>query len=134
MKKFLLLFILISTATLTSCRVTKTFTLLNAKSASDQKETDFLQAKADRITFLKLSEEQKEKAITIWKTEKQELGNAHKKKNSEIASIIYKSEMDFRNILTEEQLSTYREKYKNLYQSGYMNDKQIEELVRIYKL
>ena len=120
--------------TMTSCRITKTFTLLNAKSASDQKESDFLQSKADKISFLNLSEDQKEKAIIIWKTEKDALGNAHKKKNKEIAPIIYKSEMDFRNILTEEQLATYREKYKSLYQSGYMNDRQLEELKRIYKL
>lgn len=134
MRKFFLFAILITTATLTSCRVTKTFTLLNAKSASDQKEADFLQAKADKITFLNLSDEQKEKVVEIWKTEKQELGDAHDKKNKEIAPIIYKSEMNFRKTLTDSQLSIYREKYKSLYQPGYLNDKQIEELVRIYKL
>ena len=49
MKKFLLIAVLI--ATFTSCSVTKTITMLNAKSQSEQNEKDFLQNKADKITF-----------------------------------------------------------------------------------
>lgn len=134
MKKYLLFSLLIALTTLSSCKITKTFTMINAKSNSDMQEADFLQSKADKITFIDLSDEQKQQLITIWKTEKQELGKAREKKNKEIAPIIYKSEMAFRKILTEKQLETYREKNKNLYTPGYLNDKQIEELKRIYKL
>lgn len=132
MKKFLLIAVLI--ATFTSCSVTKTITMLNAKSQSEQNEKDFLQNKADKITFLNLSENQKEEIVKIWKVEKVSLGNAREKKNSEIAPILLKSENDFRAVLTEGQLKNYRESHKNLYTSGYLNDKQLDELKRIYKL
>lgn len=134
MKKFILIAVLIVSTTFTSCRVTKTFTMLNAKSQSEQNENDFIQNKADKITFLNLSEDQKQDVVKIWKAEKISLGNAREKKNSEIATILLKSENDFRAVLTEGQLKNYRESYKNLYTSGYLNDKQLEELKRIYKL
>lgn len=98
------------------------------------RESDFLQTKADKITFIELNDDQKERLVEIWKTEKLELGKAREKKNKEIAPIIYKSEMAFRNTLTAQQLEIYREKNKDLYTSGYLNDKQIAELKRIYKL
>lgn len=132
MKKFLLIAVLI--ATFTSCSVTKTITMLNAKSQSEQNEKDFLQNKANKITFLNLSENQKEEIVKIWKAEKVSLGNTREKKNSEIAPILLKSENDFRAVLTEEQLKNYRESHKNLYTSGYLNDKQLDELKRINKL
>ena len=83
---------------------------------------------------MNLSENQKEEIVKIWKAEKVSLGNAREKKNSEIAPILLKSENDFRAVLTEEQLKNYRESHENLYTSGYLNDKQLEELKRIYKL
>ena len=133
MKKFLL-FTFIALATLTSCRVTKTFTLINAKGTSNNTEMQFLKNKGERAAFLDLSDEQKEKSIVIWQTEKRELGDAYTKKNKEIAQVIYKSETEFRSLLTEEQLTKYREKYKGLLTSAGLNDKQLEELKRIYKL
>lgn len=133
MKKFLLL-TFIAITTLTSCRVTKTFTLLNAKGSSNNTEMAFLKNKGERFAFLDLSDEQKKNAVQIWETEKQELGDAYSKKNKEIAAIIYKSETSMRNILTDEQLAKYREKYKGLLTSAGMNDRQLEELKRIYKL
>jgi len=134
MKKYLLFSLLIALTTLSSCKVTKTLTMMNAKSISDMRESDFFQTKADKITFIDLNDDQKERLVEIWKTEKLELGKAREKKNKEIAPIIYKSEMAFRNTLTAQQLEIYREKNKDLYTSGYLNDKQIAELKRIYKL
>ena len=133
MKK-ILLFAFIVISTLTSCRVTKTFTLINAKANSNKTENDFLMMKGERASFLELSNEQKEKAVGIWQREKYELGMAYSKKNKEIAPIIYKSEMNFRALLTDEQLQKYREKYKQLYTSTGLNDRQLEELRRIYNL
>ena len=133
MKK-ILLFAFIVISTLTSCRVTKTFTLINAKANSNKTENDFLMMKGERASFLELSNEQKEKAVAIWQREKYELGMAYSKKNKEIAPIIYKSEMNFRALLTDEQLQKYREKYKQLYTSAGLNDRQLEELRRIYNL
>lgn len=133
MKKYFLS-ILIATTLLTSCRITKTFTLINAKGASNRSEIEFLRDKAESVAFLNLSEEQKEKALVVWQTEKQKLGNAYDKKNKEIAPIIYDSEIDFRDILTEEQLKSYKEKYKGQFFPGYLNDKQLSELKRIYDL
>jgi len=132
MKKIVLLAII--AITLTSCRVTKTFTLLNAKGSSNNTEMAFLKNKGERFAFLDLSEDQKQKAVQIWETEKQELGDAYSKKNKEIAQIIYKSETSMRSLLTQEQLTKYREKYKGLLTSAGLNDKQLEELKRIYKL
>lgn len=132
MKKLLLLALI--SITLTSCRVTKTFTLLNAKGSSNNTEMAFLKNKGERFAFLDLSDEQKQKAVKIWEIEKRELGDAYSKKNKEIAQIIYKSETNMRSILTDEQLSQYREKYKGLLTPAGMNDKQLEELKRIYKL
>ncbi len=132
MKRIVLLAII--AITLTSCRVTKTFTLLNAKGSSNNTEMAFLKNKQERFAFLDLSEDQKQKAVQIWETEKQELGDAYSKKNKEIAQIIYKSETSMRSLLTEEQLTKYREKYKGLLTSAGLNDKQLEELKRIYKL
>ena len=132
MKKFLLFaFIAI---TFTSCRVTKTFTIINARGTSNNTEMQFLKSKGERVAFLDLSDEQKEKAIVIWQTEKRELGDAYTKKNKEIAPIIYKSETELRSLFTEEQLTKYREKYNGLLTSSGLNDKQLEELKRIYKL
>lgn len=133
MKKYLLI-TFIALATLTSCRITKTFTLINAKGNTNRTELEFLKMKGERFAFLELSEEQKEKAVAIWLAEKQELGNAYSKKNKEIAPIIYKSETSIRNILTTEQLEKYREKYKELFTPAGLNDRQLEELKRIYKL
>ena len=132
MKKILLLAII--AITLTSCRVTKTFTLLNAKGTSNNTEMEFLKYKGERVAFLNLSDAQKQKAVEIWQTEKRELGDAYSKKNKEIAQIIYKSETSLRSILTEEQLTEYRKKYKGLLTPAGMNDKQLEEIKRIYKL
>lgn len=78
MKKIVLLAII--AITLTSCRVTKTFTLLNAKGSSNNTEMAFLKNKGERFAFLDLSEDQKQKAVQIWETEKQELGDAYSKK------------------------------------------------------
>ena len=132
MKKILLFAII--AIMFTSCRVTKTFTLLNAKGSSNNTEMEFLKNKGERVAFLNLSDAQKQKALEIWQTEKRELGDAYSKKNKEIAPIIYKSETSLRGILTEEQLTQYREKYKGLLTSAGLNDRQLDELKRIYKL
>lgn len=134
MKKYLLLAILISISILTSCQVTKTITMVNAKGSTNKDEMEFLKSKGQHVAFLNLSEEQKIKAVTIWQREKRELGDAYSKKNKEIAPIIYKSENDFRSILTEEQLANYKETYKSRYTPAGLNDKQLAELKRIYKL
>ena len=132
MKKILLFAII--AIMFTSCRVTKTFTLLNAKGSSNNTEMEFLKNKGERVAFLNLSDAQKQKALEIWQTEKRELGDAYSKKNKEIAPIIYKSETSLRGILTEEQLTQYREKYKGLLTSAGLNDRKLDELKRIYKL
>lgn len=133
MKRYLLI-TFIALSTLTSCRISKTITLINAKGNTNRTELEFLKIKGERFAFLELSDEQKEKAVQIWQTEKQELGDAYSKKNKEIAPIIYKSETNIRSILTAEQLEKYREKYKGLYTPSGLNDKQLEEIKRIYKL
>ncbi|HEU4496771.1 MAG TPA: hypothetical protein VFR70_06940 [Flavobacterium sp.] len=137
MKKSLPIFIAVILLAFTSCRITKTLTMINAKSVIHYEDADFYQGKADAISFLILDDSQKEKAVQIWKAEKQGLNKIDASKNSEIAPIIYKSENDFRAILTAEQLKAYKGKLREAISPNspyFLNDRQLEELKRIYDL
>lgn len=134
MKKSLLFLLLIAITTLTSCRITKTVTMLNTKSTATNTLDEFLQGKAERVSFLDFSDLQKEQALAIWENEKKQLGSINISKNAEIAPVIYKSENDFRSILTHAQLKEYRETIKNHISPYLLNDRQLEEIKRIYKL
>lgn len=134
MKKSLLFLLLIAITTLTSCRITKTVTMLNTKSTATNTMDEFLKGKAERVSFLDFSDLQKEQALAIWENEKQQLESIDISKNSEIAPVIYKSENDFRSILTDEQLKEYRETIRNTLSPYLLNDRQLIEIKRIYKL
>ena len=134
MKKSLLFLLLIGITALTSCRITKTVTMLNTKSTATNTMDEFLKGKAERVSFLDFSDLQKEQALAIWENEKQQLESIDISKNSEIAPVIYKSENDFRSILTDEQLKEYRETIRNTLSPYVLNDRQLVEIKRIYKL
>lgn len=135
MKKSTLLLLIFCFVTLTSCRITKTITMINAKSMATETETDFIRNKINAITFIALTEEQEIAAIEIWKEEKAQLGKIDMQKNSEIAPVIFKSENDFRRILTPEQLRFYK-RYRDdsTILKYFMSDRSMKEIKRIYKL
>lgn len=127
MKKLLLALLVVFIAT--SCRVTKSYTMMSAKSNSELTESDFINKKLYAVQFLELSQEQKNKATEIWKKEISGL-KMPLLKNENIAPVIYNSEIEFRKLLTEEQ----KEKYKVVSSNIFLKDHQIEELKRIYNL
>lgn len=120
--------------TFTSCRMTKTFTMVNAKSSMAMETENFVQGKIERVKYLQLDDEQKLAAENLWVAEKSQLDALPDKKNKNIAPIIYKSELDFRNILNEEQLAEYKKRSQSLITPMFMSDKQLAEIKRIYKL
>lgn len=109
--------------------------MINAKSMATETETDFIRNKINAITFIALTEEQEIAAIEIWKEEKSQLGKIDMQKNSEIAPVIFKSENDFRRILTPEQLRFYK-RYRDdsTILKYFMSDRSMKEIKRIYKL
>ncbi len=120
--------------TLTSCRVTKTITMINAKSNAAETEVEFIKHKINSISFLPLSEEQEELAIAIWKSEKEQLGKI-KLKNSEIAPVIFQYENEFRSILTPEQLKEYKKEYSDSMITKYfLSNRAMQEIKRIYNI
>lgn len=135
MKKSILLLTLLCLATLTSCRITKTITMINAKTMATETETEFIKNKISAITFLELSPDQETEAVNIWKEEKAQLGRINLGKNSEIAPIIFKSENDFRRILTPEQLKTYKGfRDDSTILKYFMSDRSMKEIKRIYEI
>ncbi|WP_447636865.1 hypothetical protein [Flavobacterium microcysteis] len=134
MKKSFFFLFLIGFMTLTSCRITKTITMVNAKSNAAESEVDFIKHKINSISFLPLSEEQEELAIAIWKKEKDNLGKI-KLKNSEIAPVIFQSENEFRSILTPEQLKEYKREYSDSMITKYfLSNRAMQEIKRIYNI
>ncbi|MBC8644533.1 hypothetical protein [Flavobacterium lindanitolerans] len=135
MKKSFFLISLIALMMLTSCRVTKTITMINAKSNAAETEVEFIKHKITSISFLPLSEEQEEIAIGIWKKEKEQLEKNRLKKNSDIALVIFQSENQFRSILTPEQLKEYKAEYNDSMITKYfLSNRAMNEIKRIYKL
>lgn len=118
----------------TSCRMTKTFTMMNAKSSMAMETENFVQGKIERVKYLQLDDEQKLAAEKLWVAEKAELDALPNKKNKNIAPIIYNSELDFRKLLNEEQLAEYLKRSQSLITPMFLSDKQIAELKRIYDL
>ena len=82
--------------------------------------------------FINLSKGQEAAAVKIWKLERETLANMPLLKNENIAPVIYKSEIDFRKILTEDQLKKYP--MKNTHVKMFLNNEELEELRRIYNL
>lgn len=134
MKKIFLFVAFAITLLSSSCRITKTATMMSAKNNQKRSEAYFVEQKKQQISFLKLSDEQLEKGVTIWKTEKQELDKIDISDNSQIAPIIYKSEVEWRKILNDSQLVSYTNEFKDLFSGYFLNDRQMEEIKRIYGL
>ncbi|WDO11861.1 hypothetical protein MH928_11025 [Flavobacterium sp. WW92] len=135
MKKSTFLLFILCLVTLTSCRITKTITMINAKAMATETETEFIKNKISSISFLELSEDQEVAAISIWKEEKTQLGRINLGKNSEIAPIIFKSENNFRSILTPEQLKTYKGfRDDSTILKYFMSDRSMKEIKRIYEI
>jgi hypothetical protein len=135
MKKFLLALLIVTSVS--SCRITKTATMMLAKQNAEMTEDDFVTAKKETISYLNLSKSQLEQCIEIWKKEIKGL-KMPLLKNENIAPVIYNSEISFRNILTPAQLQKYKDENDNsqpqkLYRY-FLMDKQLEELKKIYKL
>lgn len=134
MKKILLVFLIVTS--FSSCRVTKSLTMMHAKTNAKLSEKEYISKKLYEINFLKLSKEQISKATEIWAAEKKGLENPVLK-NENIAPVIYKSEIEFRKLLDEKQQGYYP--VKNSATSDkildtFLNDNQLEELKRIYGL
>lgn len=135
MKKSILLLFLVSLTTLTSCRITKTITMINAKAMADETEPEFIRNKINSISFLELTEDQETEAVNIWKEEKAQLGKINLKKNAEIAPVIFDSENKFRRMLNPEQLKTYKGyRDDSSIIKYFMSDRSMKEIKRIYKL
>ncbi len=132
MRKFLLLGCV--TFMFVSCNMTKTFTMLNAKSHMSMEKNDYIESKIKRVNYLDFSDDQKVKLERLWEIEKEKLNALNDRKNKEIAPIIYESEMNFREILTAEQREIYLQRKQNTIEPQFLSDKQLAELKRIYKL
>lgn len=133
MKKILLILTVVSLLTV-SCRVTKSLVMMTAKQGAEMTDEDFINKKLYGISFLKLTDEQEQKAVAIWKTEKDGL-KAPVLKNENIAPVVYNSEVEFRKLLTEEQLKKYPVKTTNDYEETiplFLNNRQMDEIKRIY--
>jgi hypothetical protein len=137
MKKLTLTMITVLTLlTLNSCRVTKTMAMLTAKKRATTTESNFLSGKHLAVDFLGFSKQQNDAVEIIWKTEKKEFSEV-KLENENIAPIIYKSENDFRKILTTDQLEKYKkasDKFDSRLTDYFLDDDSLAELKRIYNL
>lgn len=137
MKKILVLATLFVAICVTGCRITKSLTMMEAKNSAKLSEESFINKKLYGIAYLELSQEQKEKAFKVWKEEKNGL-NMPLLKNENIAPIVYKSELDFRKILNDDQNKKYplKKEYSNTTVEEhiplFLNNKQLEEIKRIY--
>lgn len=129
MKKVFTIVGIVFLISFSSCRVTKSVTMMGAKINSKLTEEEFINKKLYEIRFLELTQKQKDLSTEIWKKEIAGL-KMPVLKNENIAPIIYNSEIEFRNLLTNEQ----KEKYKVIDHDLFLNDRQIEELKRIYSL
>lgn len=127
MKKLLLLLIFTSIA---SCSISKNLKLGLVRDYSKQTESTFLENKLNAVKFLNLSQTQLNQCYEIWKNEKLRLGQINLKDDQEVASIVYKSEIDFRNVLTSDQLTLYKaETINNQTMVEYfMGDKTLGEI------
>lgn len=131
-KTFLILTSLLLMLSFSSCRISKSIVMLKAKSNSKLTEERFIIGKQSDVLFLKLSSEQKGKCEKIWKEEKDGLARINTDINSEVAPVVYKSEMEFRNVLTSDQLTEYKREYISKIPQFFLNDKQLSEIKRIY--
>ncbi|NBL65816.1 hypothetical protein GV828_11450 [Flavobacterium sp. NST-5] len=132
MKKLLLLGCV--TFMFVSCNMTKTFTMLNAKSHMNMEKNDYIEEKIKRVNYLDFSDDQKLKLERLWEIEKEKLDAVVVRKNKNIAPIIYESELNFREVLTAEQREIYLKRKQNMIEPQFLSDKQLSELKRIYKL
>ena len=136
MKKLVLLFVFSSL--ITSCRITKSVEMMQAKSNATLTTEQFLKMKNVAISFLELTPEQLLQAEKIWSEEKRGFMEIDIKDNSQIAPIVYKSEVEFRKILTDKQLIDYKKIGHEVGDSRvskyFLSDHAMSELKRIYKL
>lgn len=135
MKQVLLAIIIMFT--LTSCRITKSLEMIQAKTNAKKPEKEFLDGKFDAVNFLQLDVSQKEKCNVIWKTEKEALIRINTKDNASIAPVIFQSETDFRKVLTDEQIIKYKKlskTYDSRLSDYFLDDHALSEIKRIYKL
>ncbi|WP_286914780.1 hypothetical protein [Flavobacterium sp. UBA4197] len=132
MKKITSTIVLSLILSLSSCRISKTITMLNAKSNSKLSEEQFLLGKNNEIMYLNLSQGTKSSCLEIWKEEKDKLTRVDTEKNEEIAPVVYDSEMKFRALLSSDKLAEYKKIYRNKATHFFLNDKQLSEIKRIY--
>ena len=132
MKKNVLL--LMAFLVLSSCRITKTITMIYAKNRATTTESEFINGKHAAVDFLKFTPEQNTLAETIWKKEKKDFSEV-KLTNENIAPIVYNSELEFRKILNPVQLDNYikiANKNDDRIIKYFLNDEQLAEIKRIY--
>ena len=107
---------------------------MQAKSNAKFTEQEFIKGKNDAVGLLNLTNAQKGQSEIVWKTEKEELARINIEQNEEIAPVIYKSEIEFRKILTSDQLTEYKKlAYDSKINRYFLDDHSLGELKRIYK-
>lgn len=114
------------------CRISKSLTMLSAKSNMQLTEEQFLLRKNQEAMYLNLSSGQKSACETVWKEEKDRLARVNSESNEEIAPIVYESEIKFRELLNSNQLSQYKKEHKEKFLKFFLSDKQLSEIKRIY--
>ncbi|UUC45556.1 hypothetical protein [Flavobacterium cerinum] len=123
------LFVLFTTV---GCRVSKSITMLNAKTSMKLTEEQFLQKKNNEAMYLNLSNGQKSACEIIWKEEKDKLARVNSESNEEIAPVVYESEVKFRELLNSNQLVQYKKEHQDKLLRFFLSDKQLSEIKRIY--
>ena len=135
MKKIILLIVL-QAILFTSCRMTKSMVMMDAKDRAKLTEEQFFEGKHIAVDFLNFSPEPNKAAEAVWKWEYNRL-KAIELENTKIAPVVYKSELDFRNVLTEDQMLKYIKLFKNgdyRLTRYFLSDDALIELKRIYSL
>jgi hypothetical protein len=139
MRKLIIMSVL-SMVLFSSCRISKSITMLGAKNDSKLTKEQFINKKTYGISYLGLSADQLEKTKIIWSKEIEDLKKIELT-NENIAPIIYNSEIEFRKILTDKQKESYplvdkgdKTKFNEKIIDCFMNNRQLEEIKRIYKL
>ncbi|GEM_PF-1749201 len=118
--------------TTVGCRISKSLTMLSAKSNMQLTEEQFLLRKNQEAMYLNLSSGQKSACETVWKEEKDRLARVNSESNEEIAPVVYESEIKFRELLNSNQLTQYKKEHKEKFLKFFLSDKQLSEIKRIY--
>lgn len=125
--------ILLMVSSLLSCG-TKKVQIWNAQANAKMTEVDFVNLKMQKLTFLNLSDGQKNQCTSIFKNEKLRLGQINIDEPKEIAPVLYDAEISFRKVLTSDQLTEYKNATEDKVSGYFLTDKAMSELKKAYNL